>query len=61
MVNTHKSLNEIAPKYIQELKKEKQASNRSLRSGSSGRLLHTPRILKETFASRSFCYAAPAL
>ena len=61
LVITHKSLKGNAPKYTQELIKEKQAPSRSLRSGSLGRLLHTPRILKETFASRSFSYAALAL
>ena len=59
LVITQKSLNGNAPKYIQALK-EKQAPRRSLRSRSSGRL-HTPRIWKETFASRSFRSAAPVL
>ena len=62
LVIAHKSLNRNAPKYIQELIKEKkQALSRSLRFRSLGRLLHTPRILKEIFASRSFSHATPAL
>ena len=61
---THKALSGQAPKYIQELIKIKTAC-RQLRSGSSGRLLSTPNIKKETFASRSFsyasqCYGAPS-
>ena len=61
LVITHKTLNRHAPKYIQELINEKQAPSRQLRSRSSGRLLNTSRIRKETFASRSFSYAAPVL
>ena len=47
LVTTHKSLNGNAPNYIKEPIKEKQAPSRSLRSGSSGRLLHTQRIWKD--------------
>ena len=61
LVITHKALNRHAPQYIQEFINEKQAPSRPLRSRSSGRLLNTPRIRKETFASRSFSYAAPVL
>ena len=57
---THKVLSGQAPKYIQELIKIKTAC-RLLSSRSSGRLLSTPNIKKETFASRSFSYAAPVL
>ena len=57
---THKALSDQASKYIQELIKIKTAC-RQLRSGSSGRLLSTPNIKKETFASRSFSYAALVL
>ena len=57
---THKALSGQAPKYIQELIKIKTAC-RQLRSGSSGRLLPTPNIKKETFDSRSFSQAAPVL
>ena len=61
LVITHKSLNGNAPKYIQELVKEKQTPSRSLILGSSGRIFIHPKIWKETFASRSFSYAALAL
>ena len=61
LVITHKPLNGNALKYIQELLNDKQSSSRSLRSGSSGRLLNTPRIWKETFASRSFSYTTLVL
>ena len=61
LVITHKSLNGHAPKYIQELINDKEAPSRQLRSRSSVRLLNTPRIGKETFASRSFSYAALVL
>ena len=61
LVITHKALNGHAPKYFQELLNDKEAPSRQLRSRSSGRLLNTPRIRKETFASRSFNYAAPVL
>ena len=57
---THKALSGQAPKYIQELIRIKTPC-RCLRSGYSGRLLCTPSIQKETFASRSFSYAAPVL
>ena len=61
LVITHKALNGHAPKYIQELINDKEAPTWQLRSRSSGRLLNTPRIKKETFASRSFSYAALVL
>ena len=61
LVITHKSLNRNTPKYIKELIKEKQAPSRPFRSGSSERLPHTPRIWKETIASRPFSYAALVL
>ena len=51
LVITYKSLNGQAPKYIQELINVKPAPSSSLRSGSSGRLLNTLRIRKETFIS----------
>ena len=57
---THKTLSGQAPKYIQELIKIKTPC-RQLRSGHSGRLLCTPNIQRQTFASRSFSYAAPVL
>ena len=57
---THKAISDQASKYITELIKIKTAC-RQLRSGSSGRLLSTPNIKKETFASRPFSYAAPVL
>ena len=60
LLMTHKALSGQAPKYIQELIKIKTHC-RQLRSGCSGRLLCTPNIKKETFASRSFSYAAPVL
>ena len=61
LVITHKALKSHAPKYIWELINVKQAPSKPLRSRSSGRLLYTPRIRKETFASRSFSYAALVL
>ena len=61
LVITHKVLNGHAPKYIQELLNDKEAPSRQLRSRSSGRLLNTPRVRKETFVSRSFSYAALVL
>ena len=61
LVITRKALTHHAPKYIQELINIRAAPCRQLRSGSSGRLLSTPSIKKETFASRSFSYAALAL
>ena len=61
LVNTHKSLNGQAPKYIRELINIKVVPSRSLRSRSSERLLNTQRIRKETFTPRSFGYAASVL
>ena len=61
LIITNKALNGHALKYMQELINEKQAPSRPLRSRSSGRLLNTPRIRKETFASRSFNYVALVL
>ena len=61
LVITHKSLNGHVAKYIQELVNKKQVPRRSQRYRSSGRLLNTPRIRRETFTSRSFSYAAPVL
>ena len=60
LLMTHKALSGQAPKYIQELIKIKTPC-RQLRSGHSGRLLCTPSIQRQTFASRSFSYAAPVL
>ena len=57
---THKALNGQAPEYIQELIKIKTPC-RQLRSGQLGRLLCIPSLQRETFASRSFSYAAPTL
>ena len=57
---THKALSGQALKYIQELIKMKTPC-RQLRSGHSGRLLCTPSIQRQTFASGSFSYAAPLL
>ena len=56
----HKALNGQAPEYIQELIEIKTPSQQ-LRSGQLGRLLCTPSLRRETFTSRSFSYAAPAL
>ena len=61
LVIIHKALNGHVPKYIQELINEKEAPSRELSSRSSGRLLYTPKTRKETFASRSFSYAALVL
>ena len=56
---THKSLKKESPMYLQELLNK--ARNTNTRNSCKINQLLVPRIEKETFKKRAFCYASPTL
>ena len=58
---TFKALNDLTPNYVKDLIKRKTTRRYGLRSGSNIYDLEIPFTKKETFARRTFSYAAPLL
>ena len=58
---TYKCLENKTPKYLTDLITVKRPRRENLWSDSNGKCLEIPYIRRQTFASRSFSYAAPAL
>ena len=58
---THKCINNLAPRYLQELISVKEQKRENMRSNSAGILLNIPTVKQTTFAARSFKHVAPTL
>ena len=60
LLYTFKALNNMAPRYLQDLLLERSCSIRSLRSNDQ-LLLYKPRFSTATFGNRCFKFVAPSL
>ena len=58
---THKCINILAPRYLQELISVREQKRENMRSNSMGVLLNIPTVKQTTFATRSFRHVAPTL
>ena len=58
---THKCINGQVPEYLKNLKEIRGKHDVNMCSNENSLLLRSPYIKYQTFASRSFKYAAPAL